>query len=79
MMIQSETMVSIADASRDFLRVARLVDEKGSAVILKNNAPRYLVIAVQRNIRKHLTKNCLRLVNSLLKKTGLRMRRSPND
>lgn len=47
MMIQSETMVSIADASRDFSRVARLVDEKGSAVILKNNAPRYLVIDFQ--------------------------------
>ncbi len=48
MMIQSETMVSIADASRDFSRVTRLVDEKGSAVILKNNAPRYLVIDFSR-------------------------------
>ena len=48
MLIQSETMVSIADASRDFSRVARLVDEKGSAVILKNNAPRYLVIYFSR-------------------------------
>ena len=27
-----------------FLKVARLVDEHGSAVILKNNVPRYLII-----------------------------------
>ena len=37
-------MVSITEANQNFSKVARLVDEKGSAVILKNNVPRYLVI-----------------------------------
>jgi len=37
-------MVSISEANQNFSKVARLVDEKGSAVILKNNVPRYLVI-----------------------------------
>lgn len=43
-MINSNTMVSITDANQNFSKVARLVDECGSAVILKNNVPRYLII-----------------------------------
>ena len=43
-MITSNTMVSITDANQNFSKVARLVDECGSAVILKNNVPRYLII-----------------------------------
>ena len=37
-------MVSITEANQNFSKVARLVDELGSVVILKNNAPKYLVI-----------------------------------
>ena len=37
-------MVSISEANQNFSKVARLVDERGSAVILKNNVPRYIVI-----------------------------------
>ena len=44
MTIDTNTMVSISEANQTFSKVARLVDEKGSAVILKNNVPRYLVI-----------------------------------
>lgn len=44
MMINSNTMVSITEANQNFSKVARLVDEQGSVVILKNNVPRYLVI-----------------------------------
>ena len=44
MMVNTNAMVSISEANRDFSRVARLVDEKGSVVIMKNNAPRYLLI-----------------------------------
>ena len=44
MTIDTNTMVSISEANQNFSKVARLVDEHGSAVILKNNVPRYLVI-----------------------------------
>lgn len=44
MKINSDTMVSITEANQNFSKVARLVDEQGSAVILKNNVPRYLII-----------------------------------
>lgn len=44
MMIDTSTMISITEANQNFPKVARLVDEHGTAVILKNNVPRYLVI-----------------------------------
>ena len=44
MTINTNTMVSITEANQNFSKVARLVDEHGTAVILKNNIPKYLVI-----------------------------------
>ena len=44
MTIDTNTMVSISEANQNFSKVARLVDERGSAVILNNNVPRYIVI-----------------------------------
>ena len=44
MTINTNNMVSITEANQNFSRVARLVDENGAAIILKNNAPRYLLI-----------------------------------
>lgn len=44
MNINSNTMVSISEANQNFSRVARLVDQYGSAVILKNNTPRYVIL-----------------------------------
>ena len=44
MTVDTKTMISITEANQNFSKVARLVDELGSVVILKNNVPRYLVI-----------------------------------
>lgn len=44
MNINTNSLVSITEANQNFSKVARLVDEKGAAVILKNNTPRYLVV-----------------------------------
>ena len=44
MTINTNTLVSITEANQNFSRVARLVDENGAVVILKNNVPRYLVV-----------------------------------
>jgi antitoxin Phd len=44
MLINTNNIVSITEANQNFSRVARMVDESGSAVILKNNTPRYLLI-----------------------------------
>ena len=44
MTIVTNTMISITEANQNFSKVTKLVDERGTAVILKNNVPRYLVI-----------------------------------
>ena len=38
MLVNTESLISITEANQNFSKVARLVDEKGSAFILKNNA-----------------------------------------
>ena len=44
MNVNTNNLVSITEANQNFSRVARMVDEHGPVVILKNNSPRYLVI-----------------------------------
>ena len=44
MMINTDNLVSITDANQNFSRVARMVDENGVALILKNNVPRYILM-----------------------------------
>ena len=44
MVVDTQNMISITEANQNFSKVARLVDEKGSVVILKNNKPRYMVV-----------------------------------
>lgn len=44
MKINTDNLVSITEANQNFSKVARLVDKKGSAIILKNNVPRYLLV-----------------------------------
>ncbi len=44
MLIDTNSMVSMTEANQNFSKVARIVDKNGSAVILKNNAPKYIVL-----------------------------------
>ncbi len=44
MNINTKTMVSITEANQNFSKVARLVDTHGSAIILKNNSPKYIIL-----------------------------------
>ncbi len=44
MNIDSKTLVSISEANQNFSGVCRIVYQYGSAVVLKNNTPRYLII-----------------------------------
>ncbi len=44
MHVDLKNLVSISEANQNFSKVARMVDENGAAVILKNNAPRYVLI-----------------------------------
>ena len=43
MIVDTNTMVSITEANQNFSKIARMVDEHGQVVIMKNNAPKYLL------------------------------------
>lgn len=44
MSINTDNHVSITEADQNFFRVARMVDENGAVIILKNNTPRYVLM-----------------------------------
>jgi antitoxin Phd len=44
MNVNINNLVSISEANQNFSKVARMVDAQGTAVILKNNAPRYVLL-----------------------------------
>ena len=44
MMVNTNYLVPMTEANQNFSKVAKLVDQNGSAIIMKNNKPRYLVI-----------------------------------
>lgn len=74
MKINSDTLVSISEANQNFSKVARLVDENGSAVILKNNTPRYIVIDY--NEYKKETQNANDDINMITKRLIAKHRRA---
>ncbi len=44
MNININNLVSISETNQNFSKIARMVDENGAVVILKNNKPRYVLI-----------------------------------
>ena len=44
MNIDTKTVVSMTEANQNFSKVSRMVEQHGSAIIFKNNVPRYLVV-----------------------------------
>lgn len=48
MLVKTETLVPISEANKNFSKTAKLVDQYGSVVILKNNVPKYVIIEFDR-------------------------------
>lgn len=44
MKVNSKSLVSMTEANQNFSKVAKLVDQNGSVVVLKNNVPKYLIV-----------------------------------
>lgn len=44
MNIDTHSMISITEANQNFSKVTKLVEKEGSAIIMKNNTPKYIVI-----------------------------------
>lgn len=57
MNVNTKNLVSITEVNQNFSRVARMVDENGSVVILKNNTPRYLLVEFEAAEKEQLADN----------------------
>lgn len=57
MTVNTKNLVSITEANQNFSRVARLVDENGAAVILKNNVPRYVLLELSQAEQEQLAED----------------------
>ena len=44
MLVDTANLVSITEANQNFSRIARMVDERGSVVIMRNNVPQYVLV-----------------------------------
>ena len=44
MLMDTANLVSITEANQNFSRIARMVDERGSVVIMRNNVPQYVLV-----------------------------------
>lgn len=57
MNINKDNFISITEANLNFSRVARMVDENGPFVIMKNNSPRYLLMEFSQAEQEVLAKD----------------------
>ena len=81
MTVNTNNLVSITEANQNFSKVARLVDENGSAVILKNNVPRYLIVEFSQaeTIQVSSDEDVMEISKRLIEKNRLHMRYLPNE
>ncbi|ADK16312.1 MULTISPECIES: type II toxin-antitoxin system Phd/YefM family antitoxin [Clostridium] len=44
MLVNTQKIISMSEANQNFSKVAKLVDESKSVVIMKNNKPKYVLL-----------------------------------
>ncbi len=73
MNINTKTMVSITEANQNFSKVARLVDRHGSAVILKNNSPKYIIFEFDNVEKQSADDDTLKMISEKLIKRNYKI------
>lgn len=49
MTINTNQIVSMSEANQNFSKVVKIADKNGSAVVFKNNKPKYMIINIEEN------------------------------
>lgn len=44
MLVNTQKIVSVSEANQNFSKIAKMVDEDKSVVIMKNNKPKYILL-----------------------------------
>ena len=55
MQINTNQIISMTEANQNFSRAANIAEKSGSAVIFKNNKPKYLLVDIAENTILDLT------------------------
>ena len=49
MQIDTKQLLSMTDANQNFSKAVRIADKNGAAIILRNNKPKYMIVALDQN------------------------------
>lgn len=49
MTINTNQIVSMSEANQNFSKVVKIADKNGSAVVFKNNKPKYMIVNIEEN------------------------------
>jgi len=55
MLINTNQILTVTEANQNFSRAAKLAEKNGSAVIFKNNRPKYVLVDIAQNPLLDLT------------------------
>lgn len=69
MTVDTDTIVSISEANQNFSRIAKMVDQYGQVIIMKNNVPKYVLTEFEQADKKeNVSKAELKKVSDKIKK-----------
>lgn len=69
MAVDTDTIVSISEANQNFSRIAKMVDQYGQVIIMKNNVPKYVLTEFeQADKRESVSEAELKKVSDKIKK-----------
>lgn len=69
MTVDTDAIVSISEADQDFSRIAKMVDQYGQVIIMKNNVPKYVLTGFeQADKRENVSETGLKKVSDKIKK-----------
>lgn len=49
MTINTNQIISMTEANQNFSKVVKIADNSGSAVVFKNNKPKYVILNIEKN------------------------------
>ena len=49
MQIDTKQLLSMTEANQNFSKDVRIADKNGAAIILRNNKPKYMIVALDQN------------------------------
>ena len=55
MLIDTDRIISVTDANRNFTKATRMAEENGSIVIMKGNRPKYVLMDIDQNPQLNMT------------------------